>query len=162
MTTHQQASAPIGGYYTLSFESNTTIPLSHSASALEVSQLAVITMCTDDSNIQIKSALEALDSVNEVTVGSPQTLTQDYLGTFCPGRKFEIIFENHRGDLPLLDIDSQNLVGSDPLSTVEEVHIMNLACVHNNYVHVWITMMYAGYHWRLVSSSNPRAHVANC
>lgn len=73
--------------------------------------------------MQIKSALEALDSINEVTVGAPQTLAQDYLGRFCPGRKFEIVFENHRGDLPLLDIGSQNLDGSDVLSTVEEVRI---------------------------------------
>ena len=85
-------------------------------------------MCIDElmymACMQIKAALEALDSINEVTIADPQRLIQDYLGTFCPGRKFEIVFENHHGDLPLLDIDSQNLTGSNLLSTVEEVHII--------------------------------------
>lgn len=36
MSVHQHASTPIGGNYTLLLESNTTVPLPHNASALEV------------------------------------------------------------------------------------------------------------------------------
>ena len=52
---------------------------------------------------------------------APQALAQDALGELCPGRQYEIQFEENSGNLPLLGIDSQNLVGEELNATVEEV-----------------------------------------
>lgn len=71
--------------------------------------------------LQVKAALEALDGIDQVTVSAPQALPQDYLGKMCPGRRFEITFEDNRGNLPLLEIGSQGLFGSDLRTGVEEV-----------------------------------------
>lgn len=71
--------------------------------------------------LQIQAALEGLNSINRVTVSNPQVLAHDFLQSFCPGRRFQVQFEDSHGDLPLLEIDSSNLFGSGLRTTVEEV-----------------------------------------
>lgn len=123
VTRQQHASAPVRGHYTISFNSSTTVPLPHDASPLEVSrcqQLKFMALATIF-YLQIKTALEALDGLNEVTVYTPQPLPQDSLGKFCPGRVYQVQFEVNSGDLPLLQIGSGNLLGEELNTRVEEV-----------------------------------------
>lgn len=58
-----------------------------------------------------------------MTIQTPQPLPQDSLGKLCPGRRFQIQFEDSSGDLPLLVIGSQSLSGSELRTNVEEVHV---------------------------------------
>lgn len=52
---------------------------------------------------------------------STTPLPQDELGNFCPGRSFSVRFETTAGDLPLIQINDQNLYGDEVTTTVTEV-----------------------------------------
>lgn len=41
----------------------------------------------------------------------------------CPGRRFEVRFEGSRGNVPLLEIETLGLTGSELHLSVEEVRI---------------------------------------
>jgi hypothetical protein len=145
MSVQQRASMPIGGTYTLSLESNTTRPLLHNSSALEVrgkSPIAVILHDTTDIILQIKAALEALNEIGQVSVTAPQALPHDSLGKMCPGRRFEVIFKENTGNLPLLGFQSEALFGSDLSTRLEEVCFINKRVLH--YLHIGYVQVVAG------------------
>ena len=52
---------------------------------------------------------------------SASPLPQDVLGNFCPGRSFSVLFETTAGDLPLIEINNENLFGDEVTTTVTEV-----------------------------------------
>ena len=70
----------------------------------------------------MEEAIESVAQFGDMTVTYSDTLLpQDRLGKFCPGRSFTVQFDSKPGDLPLLDIDSTNLVGSGLVARIVEV-----------------------------------------
>lgn len=58
---------------------------------------------------------------------STTPLPQDELGNFCPGRSFSVRFETTAGDLPLIQINDQNLYGDEVTTTVTEVYVYGIS-----------------------------------
>ena len=72
--------------------------------------------------------MEQLPRIGDVHVrykSSPPA--NDKLGKFCSGRKLYVRFERNPGDLPLVEINSENVTGSGLEVTVKEVRIVHIA-----------------------------------
>ena len=50
-----------------------------------------------------------------------ETLPQDKLGEYCPGRKLVIRFDKKPGDVPLLSLDYSNMTGHGLVASIKEV-----------------------------------------
>ena len=76
-------------------------------------------------SLQIKTALESLDGIGEVTISyNTIPLSHDLLGRFCPGRSYTVLFQKARGDLPLIVVNDDGLSGDEATTTVTEVRIL--------------------------------------
>ncbi len=73
--------------------------------------------------------MESVEGVGAVTVDTLQLLSHDVLGEFCPGRFYQVRFEDVSRDLPLMEVRNLNLTGDQIQLSAREVYMYVCAYV---------------------------------
>lgn len=78
--------------------------------------------------MQVQTAVESLGGVGRVTVDTLQQLPHDVLGEFCPGRSYQVRFEDVGRDLPLMEVRNLNVTGDQIQLSAREVRMYVFVC----------------------------------